>query len=212
MKRLQFETHTMTPVVSYSFCLALFSQENIQLEFSEPPPSADQELTLSLIRDVDRILRDDAPHQPPRLDCQAALWSLAVLQWGCRTLVNRFDSRTDIPESLKTLEPNGECIDHHWSVDLGLRFLADLVRKASAAASDDRLIPTLIQLGTRWPYSSIGTTADWQEKKLQILLGNPCMRHQLLDRLSIRGDTIHARHPLVTTHYQSHIAMPQTIL
>jgi len=201
----------MSPVVSYSFCTALFSQENILLDFSETSTTGDQESTLSLIRNVDRILRDDAPHQPPRLDCQAALWSLAVLQWGCRTLVNRFDSHTDIPNELLALEPNGEIIDHHWSVDLGLRFLADLVRKTTATASDDRLIPTLIQLGARWPYSSIGTSADWQEKKIEILLNNPCMRHLLLDRLSIRSDTIHNKHPLVTTHYQSHIAMPQPI-
>jgi hypothetical protein len=201
----------MPPTVSYSFCLSLFSQENIKLDFFETPSSEDQDSTLSLIRDVDLILRDDAPYQPPPLDYQAALWSLAVLQWSCRTLVNRLDSRTDIPNDLSALEPSGLVIDHHWSVDLGLRFLADLVRKTSAAASNDRLIATLIQIGARWPYSSIGTTADWQGKKIELLLSNPCMRHMLLDRLSVRGDALHSRHPLVTKHYQSHIAMPPTI-
>ena len=201
----------MTVSVPYSFCLAIFSHENIVLDALHTPAPGDTQALINLIQDIDAILRDDAPHIPPQLDADAAIWSLAVLHWGCKTLVNRFDTRTYLPKSLQTAEPSGLTPQQHWSVDIGLRFLTDLVRRTVAAAIEDPLIPTLLQIASRWPYSSIGTTADWPEERMQLLLTNPCMSHLICNRIQSRRDTLHAQHPSLIALYQAHTSMPQPI-
>lgn len=211
MKNLVLFRDPMTVIVPYSFCMSLFSQENILLDVAHTTSSSDEPSVYALIRDIDAVLRDDAPQDPPPLDIQAAKWSLATLYWGCLTLVNRFDTRTHLPEPLQNTEPSGLDAGHHWSVDIGLRFLSDLIRRASAAATEDPLTRTLLELAARWPHSSIGTNAAWRDDRIQVILNNPCMRHLLFDRMYQRRDLFHAQQPIVNVDYQAHVASPRSI-
>jgi hypothetical protein len=212
IKHLLLFRDPMTVLAPYSFCMSLFSQENILLDIASTTSPSDAPSVYALIQDIDAIMRDDAPQDPPPLDVQAAMWGLATLYWGCLTLVNRFDTRTHLPDMLQAAEPNGLLAEHHWSVDIGLRFLSDLVRRTSAAATEDPLTNTLLELGARWPHSSIGTNAAWRDDRIQVVLNNPCMRHLLFDRMHQRRDVFHSQQPLVNVDYQAHIALPRSVI
>lgn len=202
----------MTLLVPHSFCLALFSQENILLDVVEDISTADETSLDALIRDIDAALRDEAPYAPPPLDIPAAKWSLGILYWGCKTLLNRFETRTQLPDYLRHTEPDGKSIGHHWSVDIGLRFLSDLIRRTKTAAADDSLIATLLDVGASWPYSSIGTTSTWNDERLQLILSDPCLRHLLFDRIEQRHDVLHSQLTQIAELYQRHIALPPSTL
>jgi|GEM_PF-2455938 hypothetical protein len=202
----------MTLLVPHSFCIALFSQENILLDIAENQSPTDETSLNALLHDIDAALRDEAPYAPPPLDLQAAKWSLGVLYWGCKTLLNRFETRTQLPDYLSHAEPDGRSIGHHWSVDIGLRFLSDLIRRTAAAAADDSLIATLLGLGASWPYSSIGTNSTWNDERLQLILSDPCLRHLLFDRIEQRRDVPHSQLTQLAELYQRHIALPQSTL
>lgn len=198
--------------VPYSFCLALFSQEHIVLDVAPAKQEPVESAVVQLITDIDSALRDEAPHEPPTLDVKAATWGLATLYWGCNTLVNRFETRTQLPETLQLSEPDGKSPEQHWSIDIGLRFLADLLKKTTAAAADDPLLATLLDIGARWPYSSVGTTAKWNDSSLVVVTGNRCLRHLLFDRIQQRKDTAHSQHPIFNAEYLQHIALPPSKL
>jgi hypothetical protein len=77
----------MTLLVPHSFCIALFSQENILLDIAENQSPTDETSLNALLHDIDAALRDEAPYAPPPLDLQAAKWSLGVLYWGCKNTI-----------------------------------------------------------------------------------------------------------------------------
>lgn len=170
------------------FCRDLFDQGMVTIRSHDMSEGADRaELETILLR-IDAEARSEAPGAAPALDIGAAIWSLAALAWAARLMVNRFERDTALPAELAESEPDGKQACHHWSVDLGLRFWADLWRKANAAASADDLGRSMLELVARWPLAAVGTKATWDESKLQVILSNPCLRDMLCDRIVARGD------------------------
>jgi hypothetical protein len=198
----------MTSYVPLDFCQNLLLHGIVELDLSQSHETESSEPLNQLIVQAERRLRADAPDQAPVLDLQASLWSLAIIHWGCRILVNRFESNTSLPPSLVESEPSGQSPEHHWSVDIGLRFLSDLIRKATAASAEDQLVQVLKQLAARWPYSSVGTEVAWDEARVNIILNNRSLTLSLLDRIHERKDTYHAQHPLLKTQFEVHVELP----
>ena len=198
----------MTFYVPLDFCESLLLQGVVALDLSVSHETEHSELLGPLIVQVDRRLRTDAPDHAPALDPQASLWSLAIIHWGCRILVNRFESITALPQTLVESEPTGQSPEHHWSVDIGLRFLSDLIRKATAASAEDQLVQVLRKLAARWPYSSVGTEVVWDDARVNTILNNRSLTLSLLDRIHERKDANHAQHPLLKTRYEAHIELP----
>lgn len=194
--------------VPLDFCQNLLLQGVVELDLSQSNETMTPELLYQLIIQVDKRLRADAPDHAPTLDLQASHWSLAIIHWGCRILVNRFESNTSLPPTLVESEPSGQSPEHHWSVDIGLRFLSDLIRKATTASADDQLVQVLKQLATRWPYSSVGTEVAWDDARVNNILNNRSLTLSLLDRIHERKDTYHAQHPLLKTQFEVHVELP----
>lgn len=147
-------------------------------------PLADEELAAAQQELVawDRVCRDElpgAPHELPRYLEPAALRAATQVYRAAQLLVFRDLGAEVIAE---VLEPDwlldSTSPDVHYSVDLTLRFLPDLLRMVSVAA-DDPLIEVLRAWGRRWPLSSVGAEG------LGPLLVEPPLSSAVLRRLYV---------------------------
>ncbi len=198
----------MTPNPSLDFCIDLFNYGLVRINANQAQPVEDLSATQELIREIDSLIRDNAPSAPPPLEVDAACWGLSVIEWGCHMLVDRKQADTHLPPHLQEREPSGNTPAQHWSVDLGLRFLTDLIKKVSTAAPTDPLRNTLTEIASRWPLSSVGTEVEWNQERLIIILSDKSLELLLLDRIWRRSDTAHQSHPLLKDRLERHLYLP----
>jgi len=198
----------MTPNPSHDFCIDLFNYGLVRINANQAPPVEDLLATQELIRNVESLIRDNAPGSPPPLDLDAAYWGLSVIEWGCHMLVDRKQADTHLPSHLQEREPSGNTPAQHWSVDLGLRFLTDLLKKVLTAAPTDPLLSSLTEIGSRWPISSVGAEVEWNPERLNIILSDKSLELLLLDRIWLRSDKAHQSHPLLKDRLERHLYLP----
>lgn len=197
----------MVPLPTFDFCEHLFAQGVL---IAQPWKSADpdeQPAVHSLIQRVEHLARLDAPLIAPTFDIEAAQWALGVLSWSVNLLVDRANASTSLPPELASTEPSGQTACHHWSVDLALRYLAEVLLRARAAAADDALVVELVSICNRWPLACVGTQTEWNAQRGSIILENECLRHVLLDRIVARSDKKLAEVPAIRGYIES-IAQP----
>ncbi len=145
----------------------------------------------------DRVARQHAPPGPPPLCVQAATWGVEVLRFACHKILDRLDTDTALPKRLVAGEPSGKQACHHWSVDLGMRFWADVVRRSELVDALDPLRTTLHAISQRWPLSAIGTETENDGERFEIVWGDASLRRMYVDRVMLRGDGERAREPRV---------------
>lgn len=184
---------SLPPLPSLAFCEQLFAHGLLTALPWQPPDPSEQAGVHELVIRADRLARLDAPAIAPVLDLDAAQWALGLLAWSVSLLVDRANLGTSMPGELAHSEPSGQSACHHWSVDIGLRYLADVLLRAKAAASEDALVTELENVCSRWPLSSVGTQLAWNENRGQVILDDPCLRRLLLDRIVARHDKVLAK-------------------
>lgn len=192
------------PLPSLQFCQPLFARGVLTAQPWRATDPAEQAAVHELIASVDRLARLDAPSSAPALDLQAAQWSLSLLAWSVSLLVDRANVGTSLPPELAQSEPTGESACHHWSVDIGLRYLADVVVRAKAAASEDALVTELVDICTRWPLAAVGTQLAWNETRGQVIIDDPCLRRLLLDRIIARRESVQAESPTIKRYIEAY--------
>ena len=178
----------MAPLPTLLFCEQLFAQGMLAAERWPPAKPANADDIDAIIRQADQLARLDAPATAPTLDLDAARWSLSLLSWSVFLLVDRANASTSLPKELASTEPSGRLASHHWSVDLGLRYLSDVLARARNAASEDALVVELVNVCSRWPLASVGTDTPWNSTPGKVILDDPCLRRVLSDRVLARSD------------------------
>lgn len=166
------------------------------VDFADQTPD-EIDNTTRLLRQADQLARLHAPGVAPELDIDAALWAAKVLQFVCNRLVDKLEADTDLPDSLVETEPDGRNVSQHWSVDLVLRALWDLVKRSHSENEADTLNRTLIEIAAKWPLVAVGTPATVTEDRMMVVWNHDCLRRVYVDRIIHRSDKTLAALPLV---------------
>lgn len=132
------------------------------------------------------ILRRSQPAGLPQLDLEAATYGARTLYRACQLLAYRDLDERCVTEWID-IPPLRANPAEHWSVDLVLHLLPDVVRLARAAASEDPLVHRLLQLGRRWPLSSVGI-AGLGEVDIEPLRTHAALWLVYLDRVHAQAD------------------------
>lgn len=149
--------------------------------------------------ELDRRERLEFPGEAPALSLPAAQWGAAILYRACQLLVCRDVPAAETTNALAAACPQERSPEVHYSVDLVLRYLPDLLGAARRLAAGDPLVEALRRIARAWPLSSVGIPdlkpADLAE--IGTLLGHRGLRQLYVDRILQHGDTARAEHPTV---------------
>jgi hypothetical protein len=146
--------------------------------------------------ELDRAARTDAACEPPELDTPAASWALQIVYRACQALVFREINAETVRQTLAAPCPLPPSPAVHYSTDLSLRYLPDLLALARGIAPDDPLVAGLTALARAWPLSSVGV-AGAGEVDPSPLIDHPSLRQLYIDRIIERGDASRLAHPAV---------------
>ena len=149
--------------------------------------SEGEELT-ELLREADRRSRQQLPAHWPPLDLDAARYGAETIYRSCQFLVYRDYDAAAVQAGIVIPPPRPNPAEHA-SVDLVLRFLPDVVRLARAAAPADVLVTRLLELGRRWPLSSVGISGVG-DVDVRPLAEHPAVWRHYIDRVIARGDEL----------------------
>ena len=170
-----------------SFLSALFAGGRVRVNAEALLTADDLEQSQSLLLAFERDRRDELPGTPPAFARDAAQYGAETMYRACQFLVFREVEPETIHELLGRPWRSERSASVHYSVDLTLRFLPDLVRLARRISAEDPLVTDLIQLAGRWPLSAVGISgADAGD--VEPIVSDPCLVRLYLDRIIARHD------------------------
>ena len=111
------------------------------------------------VAELDRAARTDAAFEPPALAVPVAAWALTTVYRAAQALVFREIDADAVRQMLAVPCPLPPSPSVHYSADLSLRYLPDLLALARGIAPDDPLVTGLTTLAQSWPLSSVGVPA-----------------------------------------------------
>lgn len=144
-----------------------------------------------LLGELDAAYRRQLPEKMPSLQLPAAMFGALIMYRGAQVLTYR-DLGVEGLQQAIPVGPTADDAGEQTSVDLCLHFLPDLVRLARAASPDDPLVACLLELGARWPLSSVGiggvTLNEQGRARVQALAKQPAAWRLYVDRVLQTGD------------------------
>ena len=132
------------------------------------------------------------PNQTPILKVEVARWAAQVLHWATWTMLNREELVTELPKSLVSSQPRGETPSEHWSADLCLRFMPDVLEHCRRLSHQDELCVVIEEVLANWPLSATGAQLKIQScspQKKSVVLGDAGLRLIVRDRVVESEDT-----------------------
>ena len=154
----------------------------ITAQSGEELAAAEQQL-----KRYESIYRRQLPLSPPPFAAQPALWSATLFYRACQLLVHREYGEAEIDEAFAAPCPEPSEAATHYSVDLTMRLLPDLVRLARAGSPQDPLAIRLTQLAADWPLSSVGIS-EIETLDVRPIIGDRSLRLLYIDRIIARRD------------------------
>lgn len=149
-------------------------------------PAMDQGIEETLAR-MDDAARQEMPGEAPPLDPSVASWAAGLLYQACQFLVFRDMPAERIGRALATPCPAVASPGAHYSADLTLRYLPDVLHLACGLASGDPLVVALRELACRWPLSSVGVSGV-RPGDIGPIVGHPGLLALYVDRILERND------------------------
>ena len=150
-----------------------------------------------LALEIDRRERLEFPGAAPDLSLPALQWAATTLYQACQLLVCRDVSAEETTHALAAACPQGRSPETHYSVDLVLRYLPDLLANARRLAAGDALVEALTRIAWAWPLSSVGVPGLKPEdlSEVDTLISHRGLRQLYSDRIIQHGDAERLRHP-----------------
>ncbi|MCA9142072.1 MAG: hypothetical protein KDB05_04770 [Planctomycetales bacterium] len=149
--------------------------------------TADQQEAVRLLRECERCDRANWPDGPPTYSEQIGLWSANLLYRACHFVVDRDANPESLSRVLMAEPPEPFSATTHYSADLTLRFLPDVLKLARSAAGDDPLVAMLLTLGEQWPLASVGM-GPLPAVNVRCIVADPCLRQAYVDRILKKSD------------------------
>jgi hypothetical protein len=172
-----------------AFVLGLFEGGQVEVPDIEPLCTSDLNAASSAIQCFEPDYRLSLAGEPPLLDQDAAMWSATKLYRASQLLLFRDHDAATVDRELDPKCPSLDGASAHYSVDLLMRFLPDLVRLARSVAKDDPLVTHLLKWASDWPLSSVGIEQIQVEQRARDVLDHPSLLTLYVDRIIERKDT-----------------------
>ena len=154
-----------------------------------------------LLQQYDQAWRQQLPRDLPPLDLTSALFGAMAIYRSAQVLVFRDTPVEGLQRAL--VGPSEFGAREQFSADLCLRFLPDLVRLARARSHDDPLVRCLLELGSRWPLSSVGIAGvelrEVGNNRVAALTEQPTVWLLYVDRVLQTGDASRLADPRART-------------
>jgi hypothetical protein len=165
----------------------LFDHGHVQVTSAGPGAVEDVAELTDALASFDALRRSQLPSGLPAFDATAAAYGARTLYAACQLLAFRNFTAADIDRAI-VIPPCRPNPAEDFSVDLVMQFLPDVLRLAKAAAPQDPLVLRLLDLGRRWPLSSVGI-ANIGHVDSSRLKQNPALWRRYLDRVLATGDS-----------------------
>ena len=161
-----------------------------------PPPEieVDCDRILQMLHEIERVHRLGCAGRVPDFSPDHALWAVAWLFRACRCLISRHVSAAYVQDYLALPWPcESSASQHdasaHYSVDLVLRFVPDLIRMGRGLAEDDPLLVVVLATCRAWPLSSVSVAgAQVDADALEIVLADEGLRRMYVERAMLSSD------------------------
>ncbi len=149
------------------------------------------------VLELDRRERLEFPGEAPALSLPAVQWAATIFYKACQLLVCRDVSPEATASALASTCPQERSPEAHYSVDLVLRYLPDLLATARRLAAGDPLVDALVRIALEWPLSSVGIAGLKLENlsEVETILSHRGLRQLYADRIIQHGDTDRIQHP-----------------
>jgi hypothetical protein len=168
------------------FLDALFEHGHVATSSTEVS-AADSVAARSLLSEFESNYRLDLPDQPPAFSPDAALWAASIFYRACHFTVDRDANPELLHRMLLAPCPEPATASVHYSADVVLRFLPDVIKVARAVSPEDPLVGVLVELAGRWPMSSVGV-AGVDQIDGRVMIEDPCLSRIYVDRVMVRKD------------------------
>ncbi|MGI8981288.1 MAG: hypothetical protein ACR2FY_18840 [Pirellulaceae bacterium] len=180
-----------------AYLRALFDHGRVQVAApTDCITRMDESKAEEALREQDTASRLEGPGKLPELDLAVAMWAARTCYGACQLIVYRQLDERAIAELLSAAVPPPHSPSGHWSADLTLRFLPDLLRHASVASEQDPLVTHLRSLAYAWPLSSVGIEGIVPQH-VEELAASPSLLHLYVDRILAHKDFSRLEHPAV---------------
>lgn len=164
------------------FLTQVFEHGRVTVAGVDDPVVVDDSVR-QLLTEADSARRLHLPSGLPELEINSAVWGAQKLYHSAVLLVHRAASADQTAELLQSWSssPAEGCSNLnaavHYSVDLCLRFMGDVIRMNQLAASDDPVSEQLLMLLREWPLSAVGSgvceviesSPVWQHPSLKLM-------------------------------------------
>lgn len=173
--------------------------------FTDDELQAAEQVLLSF----ERRYRADLPDTPPAISLPAAMWAAQVFYRACQCLAFREITGEEAQEMLRPFSGQPDA-GAHYSVDLTLRLLPDLLHRSRTTSRDDPLVEELLAIAHAWPLSSVGVSGV-EVDDLEPILDNECLRRVYVDRIIARNDRSRLSHPRVREAVMEAVGMHEEL-
>jgi hypothetical protein len=178
-----------------TFLSNLFADGRVRVSV-EDPLLADMDCIDTQLLAAEQRHRDDLPGTPPAISLEAARFGANLLYRACQYVVYREVEPDMIRKHLGVKLKAPDIPATHYSVDLTLRFLPDVVRLARAESAEDPLVVALLRVAGQWPLSAVGIDVA-ASANLTAITQDSCLLQLYVDRILARHDYARLSHPQV---------------
>lgn len=162
-----------------------------------------------VLASFERRYRLDLPGTPPEIFLPAAGWAAQLFYRACQCLAFREITAEETKQMLKPYSGKRDAAAH-YSVDLTLRLLPDLIHRARQTSRDDPLVEELITVASAWPLSSVGISGV-EADGLEPILDDECLRRLYVDRIISRDDRSRLSHPRIREAVRETVGMYEAL-
>jgi hypothetical protein len=154
-----------------------------------PPPSKEPDTAdvQPLLEERARSLALNFPGKPPHLDLEIARWAARQFYAASQLAIYRELDEQSVEQLLCHASYPAPAPVRHWSVDLTIAFLPDLIALARSASPKDPLTERLLLWAAEWPLSSVGVK-DIVPRHANELAEHDGLMRLYLDRIFNRND------------------------
>ena len=179
-----------------------------------PPPDMELPGTSTIDSSLNRAEATraaDMPGDPPEFKTPLANWAASMVFRACQALIDRTINQERLAASIGVAYSGEVDASAHYSVDLVLRYMPDLLRLSKQVSDADPLNTFIMQWATDWPLSSVGIP-DVQVENLDVILEHPSLKMHYIDRVIERQDLPRLEDPRVHTTILNHAGMYHDLL